>query len=232
MKFRHRIVAKGAWYYTVAIVTAGLFAWVPFLHAATKLNDSRLRRRAAMYGVLAAASAVLSGLTPTDADGNPRGAVGTLLSTVVALIAVAIITAACVQLRPVRRIVYGLSEPSRMVMPPGTDPAIAQALAARDRRHRARALVENDPLLARDLNIGRPDRLREYDDGGLVDLNSAPVEVLMSACGLNREDAERLVSTRESFPAGFSSIDELLVYVELSGSDAEVVRDRGVLLPR
>src|SRR3954451_24979850 len=102
MKIRDRIVAKGAWYYTVAIVTAGLFAWVPFLHAGTRLNDNRLRRRAALYGLVAAANAVLSGRTPTDANGNPRGGIGTLLSTVAALLAVATITAACVQLRPAR----------------------------------------------------------------------------------------------------------------------------------
>lgn len=232
MKTLSRIFVNGAWYYTVTVVTAGLFAWVPFLHAGTKLTDNRLRKLAALYGVVAVVVGVLSGLTPTDAEGNATGAAGTLLSTVVALVAIAMITAACVQLRPARRAVYALAEPPRVLIPAGTDPAVAQVLAARERRQSARALVEGDPMLARELNIGRPDRMRNYDDGGLVDLNNAPVEVLMSSCGLSGADAERLVTARDLFPAGFSSIDELLVYAELSGQHADVLRDRGILLPR
>lgn len=227
-----RIGARGAWYYWVTIVTAGLFAWVPFLHAASRLNDRRLRRRAAVYGLSAVVLVALSGATPTDANGDPRGAVGSTLSTVFALLAIAMIVVACVQLRPVRRTVYGLAEPSRFVIPAGTDPAVAQALAARERRNSARSLLEKDPMLARDLNIGRPDRPRSYDDGGLVDLNTASAGLLVAVCGLMTEEAERLVSARELFPAGFSSVDEALVYAELSGPAAHVLRDRGVLLPR
>jgi hypothetical protein len=231
VKIRDRIIANGAWYYTLAIATVGLFAWVPFLHAGTKLHDNSLRRRAALYGVLAMICAVLTGLTPTDPEGNPHGVIGGLLSTVATVLAVTITAAACVQLRPVRRAVYRLTERSRLVQP-GTDPAVTRALAARNRREEARALAERDPMLARDLHIGRPDLPREYDDGGLVDLNSTPAGVLMSVCGLSSEVAERLVATRQLFPAGFSSIDEVLVYAELSGPEVDVLRDRGVLVPR
>jgi hypothetical protein len=35
------------------------------------------------------------------------------------------------------------------------------------------------PVLARELRIGRPDVPRQFDDGGLVDLNHAPVPVLV-----------------------------------------------------
>lgn len=69
----HRMGGRGAWYYWVTIVTAGLFAWVPFLHAATRLSDRRLRRRAAVYGVAAVVLVALSSATPTDANGDPRG---------------------------------------------------------------------------------------------------------------------------------------------------------------
>ena len=33
-------------------------------------------------------------------------------------------------------------------------------------------------MLARELRIGRPDLPRQYDDGGLVDVNNVPVGVL------------------------------------------------------
>jgi len=48
------------------------------------------------------------------------------------------------------------------------DPALAAAIACRQRRQQARQLLANDPGLARELRIGRPDLPRDYDDGGLV----------------------------------------------------------------
>jgi len=98
-------------------------------------------------------------------------------------------------------------------------------LAARQRRHEARALAKRDPNLARDLNIGRPDRPREYDDGDLVDLNSSPTEVLMSVCGLDKDAAERLVAARQGWATGFSSVEEALAFVDLSERDANVLRE-------
>lgn len=226
----NRFIADGRWYYTLTVLTAGLFAWVPFLHAAARTHDDRQRRPAALYGALAVGLAVMSGLTPTDAQGDPEGTIGALLSTVVAVAAIAIITAACVQLRPLRRAAYGLDDPHRVV-PSATERAVVQALAARERRHEARALVERDPNLARDLNIGRPDRPRDYDDGGLVDLNSSPAELLVSVCGLDKDAAERVVAARQRWATGFSSVEEALAYVELSERDANVLRDRGMVLP-
>jgi len=46
------------------------------------------------------------------------------------------------------------------------------------RRAQARALLASDPALAGELVIGRPDRHRQYDDGGLVDVNNVPTAVL------------------------------------------------------
>ncbi|MEV0803934.1 hypothetical protein AB0I34_40015 [Kribbella sp. NPDC050281] len=54
----------------------------------------------------------------------------------------------------------------------------------------------------------------------------------MTVCGLTMQEAERLVCALELFTAGFSSVDEALVYAELSGPVTHVLRDRGVLLPR
>ncbi|GAA5169770.1 hypothetical protein [Amycolatopsis dongchuanensis] len=73
--------------------------------------------------------------------------------------------------------------------PPAEDPAVARVLAARARRQQARDLAARDPLLAKELGIGRPDLERGYDDGGLVDLNSAPAEVLARICELTPEQA-------------------------------------------
>lgn len=221
--------ANGAWYYTLTIATAGLLAWVPFLHAAIKLDhSSRERKRVVHYGVCAVAIAVLSGVTPTDTQGNPRGTIGGLLSTLVAVGALVVIVIACVQLRPLRRTIFGPTEPPKVA--PGVDPAVARALASRRRREDARALAQRDPNLARDLNMGRPDRARDYDDGGLVDINNAPAEVFVSVCGLDQDAAERLVRTRSQYPSGFSSVEEVLAYVDLSEREADVLRDRALVL--
>lgn len=230
LKMRNRFIADGRWYYTLTVLTAGLFAWVPFLHGAARTHDDSQRRPAALYGALAVGLAVMSGLVPRSAQGDPDGTVGGFLSTVLGVGAILIITAACVQLRPLRRAAYGLDDRHR-VEPPAPDRAVVQALAARQRRHEARALAERDPNLARDLNIGRPDRPRDYDDGGLVDLNSTPTELLMSVCGLDRDSAERVVAARQRWATGFFSVEEALAYVELSERDANVLRDRGMVLP-
>jgi hypothetical protein len=42
------------------------------------------------------------------------------------------------------------------------------------RRRQARELAKRNPVLARDLNIGRPDVPHDYNDGGLVDVNQVP----------------------------------------------------------
>jgi hypothetical protein len=54
----------------------------------------------------------------------------------------------------------------------------AAAVAAAQRRQHARVLAKGDPVLARDLCIGRPNMPREFDGGGLVDVNHAAAPAL------------------------------------------------------
>jgi DNA uptake protein ComE-like DNA-binding protein len=137
----------------------------------------------------------------------------------------------CIQLRPLRREVYGLGQrlDTGLTGPAATDPAVLAALSARMQRQEARKLVGQDPLLARELRIGRPDLVRKYDDGGLVDLNTAPAHAIAGACELSPEDAEKIVSTRRLAGGAFSNIDELIVLVDLPAETWDRVRDRGVL---
>jgi hypothetical protein len=63
-------------------------------------------------------------------------------------------------------------------MPPASgalasEQALTTARARMDRRRQARELAERNPVLARDLKIGRPDVPHDYDDGGLVDVAAA-----------------------------------------------------------
>jgi len=76
------------------------------------------------------------------------------------------------------------------------------------RRQGARQITHREPALARDLRIGRPDLPRQYDDGGLVDVNHVPEHVLTAVLGLTPEQARRIVTERQR-TGGFSSIEEI-----------------------
>jgi hypothetical protein len=118
----------------------------------------------------------------------------------------------------------------RVFQPPNVgDPAVAAALAARERRERARAILTSDPALGRELRIGRPDLPRQFEDGGLVDVNHVPAQVLVDRLGLSEEEAARVVGARAQL-GRYSSPAELAVYAELPDAAVEAVRDRLLFL--
>ncbi|WP_424528724.1 ComEA family DNA-binding protein [Sphaerisporangium viridialbum] len=94
------------------------------------------------------------------------------------------------------------------------DHAVAFAQHRRELRQQARDLVERDPALARELRIGRPDLPRQYDDGGLVDVNHAPAEVIASLPGMTTELAQRVVQARADV-GGFISAEDVSIAVDL-----------------
>jgi hypothetical protein len=208
----------------LTIFTLGLASWVPFLHAAAVLRSSRLRWISAAYGLVAMALVVCDMATPVDANGNPVGTAGQVLPTIASLGGIALIATACVhQLLLLRKVARGPEQPN--------EPAIEQALEARALRTEARRLVATDPLLAHELHIGRPDLARSYDDGGLVDVNSAPAGVIAQVCELSTATAEEMVRTRDRQRCGFASVDEMLVEVEVPAAAWDRVRDRAVAVP-
>lgn len=124
-----------------------------------------------------------------------------------------------------------------MVEAPSSSPARQQAQAvARLKqeelaRGNARALAAKDPHMAHELGIGRPDRAgRDYPDGGLVDVNHVPVDVLTGVLGMPAALAHKIVSTRDQ--AGtFASYDELLMLLDSNGADLGDYADRLIFLP-
>ncbi|GGV04720.1 hypothetical protein GCM10010182_23930 [Actinomadura cremea] len=75
-------------------------------------------------------------------------------------------------------------------------------------REKARELAASDPGLAKELRIGRPDLPRQYNDGGLVDVNHAPAKALALLPGITPELAERIERVRAE-TGGFMSAEEL-----------------------
>jgi hypothetical protein len=169
------------------------------------------------------------------------GVVGHVLQVLYVCLGFVVLGAACVQLAPLRREVYGLgTTPVQQVgpevvtgqqAPPDVlDPAVAAVHAARARRAEARALVAKDPLMARELGIGRPDLRRAYDDGGLVDLNNAPAPVIAQLCEIDLVIAQNIVDGRNRLGGSFSNVDEVFVVSQLPVSAWDRIRDRAVLV--
>jgi hypothetical protein len=221
----------GRWYFVVTLASAGLLAWVPFVHAARRLRRRSDAVWAGAYGIAAAVVGVLLALNPTDAQGDPVAG-GQVVSALGGFLMLAVMAGACVQQTSLRREVYfttPVAPVDTLLVPVGTDPALAAALAARDRRETARALAARDPLIARDLRIGRPDLPRTYDDGGLVDLNSAPAAVIGEICDLTADVAAHIVDTRTAC-GGYLVLDDVFTMADIPVSTWEVVRDRGVVI--
>ena len=214
----------GGWYLGVPILSAGVFAGIPFWHAHSRLERPQLRSLAVIYSAAGIALMALAGITPKDAQGEPLGTLGEVLSTVTAVAALIVIVTACVTLARVRREIF--SRPGWGA--PEVDPHVAEEQRLRARREEARALRARDPERADELGIGRPDLGRAYDDGGLVDLNTAPAAAIASVCGVDHSLAERIVAARTGRGGTFYGPGEVLVDVPLPPSVKDELQDRAV----
>ncbi|MEV0400499.1 helix-hairpin-helix domain-containing protein [Actinoallomurus sp. NPDC050550] len=126
--------------------------------------------------------------------------------------------------------------PMAPVGPVGPPPANlnAQAVAAanlrRELRYKAREQAAADIVLARELRIGRPDLPRQYDDGGLVDVNHVPAQVLTMFSGVTPELAEHIATVRDHV-GGFSSAEELAATADLHPDLLPEIAEYAVFLP-
>ena len=102
--------------------------------------------------------------------------------------------------------------------------AVDSARARIRRRSQARELAMADYVLARELEIGRPDVPHEYDDGGLVDINHVPGDVLASCLGLTPQETAAVVAARDQL-GGFTSPEELSAYAQLAPDRVDALRD-------
>ena len=165
---------------------------------------------------------VLVGMSPTDAAGEPTG----LLSNVGGLILLAVILVATLLLVGLRREVY---QTSAAAPPSGNQGAMASIEAARRKRDEARKLADKDPMMARELGIGRPESKHGYDDGGLLELNFASAEQLVAVCGLPRDVAEEVVVSRTAL-GRFEHVEDAIRFGQIGEEYAPMVRDRAIVI--
>jgi hypothetical protein len=97
-------------------------------------------------------------------------------------------------------------------------------------RERALEIARDDPERALDLGIGRPD-LNGGFDGGVVDVNHAPVQVIARLPGVDDALARRTVAVREEIN-GFSSLDDFGHVMGVPPALVERLREDVVFLPR
>ena len=116
------------------------------------------------------------------------------------------------------------------VFAPGAGPsaALATAIQRKGLRAAAREAAQN-PAIASELRIGRPDLRRRFDDGGLIDINHVPAAVLASIPGMTPELVERIVTAREH-RGEFTSLEELPTRVPLPPGLTGPLREYAIFL--
>lgn len=126
--------------------------------------------------------------------------------------------------------VGGAAVAGAFVLTTRDDDPVAEARRQRKQRDKARALIAEDPSLAVDAGIGRPDLRGEHEDGGLVDANRVPAETLATLPGVSPSLAQRIVETRQQV-GGFSSLDDMITTLDLNPRDLDDAAERLVFIP-
>ena len=221
------VLRQVAWA-SIPIWSIGFLSFVPFLGFAV---INRRRRDWVVFGVyLAATIAMIVSLGAVNSSSGAGAAVG---GFIVALAGCAAVHTA-VLFRPGREqaaVPAGAptGAPAGALAGPASleqanREAVARAKSRLERRKEARRMVAAQPDLARDLKIGRPDLPRDYDDGGLVDVNHVPSAVLSAQLGLTSAEATDVLTARERL-GRFTSADELCAYTQLSPDRVDELRE-------
>jgi hypothetical protein len=195
-------VPDGMGWAVIPLLTAGFGAPASFLYAAIRKRSAGLGGAAVLYGagVLGACTGIAFGTAPAVLLGLLMFILTWTISSVHALVA--------------RPRLYPPVNPQEQM----NQQVVEMAQHRRTLREAARRIVADDPGLAHELRIGRPDLLpRPFDDGGLIDVNHVPPEVLSRLPGLTYEMVDRIMRIRTE-QGGFVSAEELAVHADLPPS--------------
>ncbi|MFK3981333.1 BTAD domain-containing putative transcriptional regulator [Micromonospora sp. NPDC050397] len=98
------------------------------------------------------------------------------------------------------------------------------------RRQQARQLLGQYPAARYELHIGRPDLLRYFDDGGLIDINRVMDQVLWHLPGLTSEQG-RQIAVERSQRGGFTSLEDFAARSNLSRTAVRSLQEFLLFLP-
>ena len=220
---RSRRVLRQIWWASVPVWSIGFLSPVPFL--AYAVIQRRKRDWAVFAAYLAATVAMIVALGASESSPGASAGVG---GFIIALAGCAAVHAA-ILFRPSRdlapaSLAAARPEPAELLTRQRNRAALARARDRIERRKDARHLLATNPALARDLLIGRPDRPRDYDDGGLVDVNHVPAIVLAGNLGLSPDEVRDVLAARDKL-GRFTGADELCAYTSLSPDRVDELRD-------
>ena len=197
------------WWVWVSAAPLALGAWAPIVP-----GRQRGRARWVVLGALWSAIAVVGWIGAVASDGEAGGAGGLIILAWVGAIATSLSI----------RTTYLYESAS----------AFARERDAAERRleerREAQRLAAEQPELALELGVGRPDR-PGAQAAGLVDVNNASLAALLELPGIDDALATRIVELRAELN-GFASVHDLGGMLDLDGNAVERLRDRVVFLPR
>lgn len=194
----------------------------PLWGALTETENRRFRRSMfVVTGVFAAVTVlafVLVGIAPQDEKDTPTGVLGNLGGVCLLML----------WLGGIGLMAWLLVRRSRLQA--RDDLPGVRAERERSRlRQQYRELAVQDPALASRIGVGRPDLARNFDDGGLVDLNNVAREHLVRALPLTAEEAVRVADARDLL-GRFVSVEEVASYAVLPDPATERLREIAVFL--
>ena len=191
------------------LVTLGLASVATFAYGAIRLRSRSLGFCAAGYGLAAIVFLFLAN-TGSDASWPPTLGVGIGFTAA----AIATVQAFAIRTRVFSGSIVTAEDKAREVL---------------RRRDYSRKLLTDNPQLAKELNIGRPDLHSDFDDGGLIDVNHVPAEFLTTLPGIDAVLASTIVEVRDAI-GGFDSLDDMEILLGLPPQRLDWARERALFL--
>ena len=220
---RPSIPASGWVVLASSVLCCGFTAFAaPLWGALTETENQSFRRRMfVVTGVFAAVEVlafVLVGISPKDEEDVPTDVTGNLGGALLlSLWLGGIATMIWLLVRTAQRNARD------------TLPGVAAELERRRLRQEYRELAAQDPALAVRIGVGRPDLARDFDDGGLLDLNNVGRDHLLRGLPMAAEEAQRVAEARDLL-GRFVSVEEVGSYALLPDPTTERLRDIAIFL--
>lgn len=196
-----------------SLLSFGIAAPILFAVAGSQARKDAWVWWAIVYGVLSWGGIALAAATPADS------AVNTLSGGMILVGWIASSAHAFAVRKEYRRRVSGAP----------TDPVAAARDIVATRRE-AQRLAHEEPAVARELGVGRPD-VPGANSMGVVDVNHASAGALATLPGVDDQKAGEIVAAREEID-GFSSLEDCGGVLGLDADVVEDLRPFVVFLPR
>jgi hypothetical protein len=187
-------------------------------HAARRLHSATIATTAALYTVSTAFIVLMADLY----NAKPPTAINTLMTLCLATSALG----GTIQAFMLRRRVFAPRPDLN-----GNLAAIQTAKFRRELRARAKQIARDDPALAFELRIGRPDLTHSYNDGGVIDVNHAPKYLLITVPGISPTTAEQIIEHREH-RGPFVSAEDIAAAISLNPNLVSQIAEYTVYLSR